>query len=79
MGPSVADQGARTCEAVDPLRPTLVRLTTGRRAEERLVVAPRGGVITTATLRDATGWDALVTDLRQAGMVWSATAYGTPP
>jgi hypothetical protein len=33
------------------------------------VLGPRGGVITTATLRDATGWDALVTELGQAGLV----------
>jgi integrase len=46
----------RTVPIIDPLRPTLVRLTAGRRAEERLVLGPRGGVITTATLRDATGW-----------------------
>ncbi|HET9777673.1 MAG TPA: site-specific integrase [Propionibacteriaceae bacterium] len=59
----------RTVPIIDPLRPTLVRLTTGRRAEERLVLGPRGGVITTATLRDATGWDALVTELGQAGLV----------
>ena len=44
-------------------------LTAGRRPEERLVVGPRGGVITTATLRDATGWDALVTELGQPGLV----------
>jgi hypothetical protein len=34
-------------------------------------------VVTTATLRDPIGWDALVTELGQQG--WSATAYGTPP
>ena len=33
------------------------------------MLGPRGGVITTATLRDATGWDALVTELGQAGLV----------
>ena len=33
------------------------------------MLGPRGSVITTATLRDATGWDALVTDLGQAGLV----------
>jgi integrase len=54
---------------IDPLRPTLERLTSGRRAEERLLVGPRGGVITTATLRDATNWDTLVTQLGQAGLV----------
>ena len=30
---------------------------------------PHGGVITTATLQDATGWDALVTELGQPGLV----------
>ena len=67
---------------IDPLRPTLVRLTASRRAEERLVLGPRGGVITTATLRDATGWDALVTELGQPGLVRPGLvrpAYGTPP
>jgi integrase len=59
----------RTVPIIDPLRPTLVRLTAGRRREERLVLGPRGGVITTATLRDATGWDALVTELGQPGLV----------
>ncbi|HYO19189.1 MAG TPA: site-specific integrase, partial [Dermatophilaceae bacterium] len=54
---------------IDPLRPTLVRLTAGRHGDERLVVGPRGGVITTATLRDATNWDALVTELGQPGLV----------
>jgi hypothetical protein len=44
-------------------------MTAGRRPEERLVLGPRGGVITTATLRDATGWDALVTELGQPGLV----------
>ncbi len=33
------------------------------------MLGPRGGVITTATLRDATPWDALVTELGQAGLV----------
>ena len=33
------------------------------------MVGPRGGVITTATLRDATGWDALVMELGQPGLV----------
>ena len=33
------------------------------------MLGPRGGVITTATLRDATGSDALVTELGQAGLV----------
>ena len=62
---------------IDPLRPTPRRLTAGRHPEERLVVGPRGGVITTATLRDATGWTRWS---RSSGnRAWSATAYGTPP
>ena len=32
-------------------------------------MGPRGGVITTATLRDATNWDQLVTELGQPGLV----------
>ena len=54
---------------IDPLRPTLERLTAGRRHDERLVLGPRGGVVTTATLRDATGWDTLVRDLGLPGLV----------
>ena len=34
-----------------------------------MVVGPRGGVVTTATLRDATGWDDLVRDLGLPGLV----------
>jgi len=30
----------RTVPIIDPLRPTLVRLTAGRRPEERLVLGP---------------------------------------
>jgi hypothetical protein len=69
--PSALHKGRRrrTIPIIDPLRPTLVRLTAGRRGEERLVLGPRGGVITTATLREATGWDALVTELGQPGLV----------
>ena len=59
----------RTVPIIDPLRPTLLRLTAGRRGDERLVLGPRGGVITTATLRDATSWDALVIELGQPGLV----------
>ena len=36
---------------------------------DRLIVGPRGGVITTATLRDATNWDQLVTDIGMPGLV----------
>jgi integrase len=59
----------RTVPIIEPLREPLVRLTTGRRADDRLLVGPRGGVITTATLRDATNWDQLVADLGQPGLV----------
>jgi integrase len=33
----------RTVPIIDPLRPTLLRLTAGRLADERLLVGPRGG------------------------------------
>jgi integrase len=59
----------RIVPIVDPLRPTLERLTNGRASDERLVRGPRGGVITTATLRDVTGWDKLVTELGLTGLV----------
>lgn len=39
----------RIIPIIAPLRPTLERLTVGRRSDERLIVGPRGGVITTAT------------------------------
>ena len=54
---------------IEPLRATLERLTVGKAMDARLLVGPRGGVITTATLRDATGWDQLVDDLGLAGLV----------
>jgi integrase len=53
----------------EPLRPTLARLTVGRDAEERLIAGPRGGVITIATLRDATKWDDLAAELGLTGLV----------
>ena len=34
-----------------------------------LIVGPKGGVVTTATLRDATNWDQLVNGLDLAGLV----------
>ncbi|WP_236725531.1 tyrosine-type recombinase/integrase [Mycobacterium avium] len=55
--------------------------------DARLFVGPRGGRITTATLRDATSWDAVVTQLgyekltrhglRHTGLTWMADA-GVP-
>jgi hypothetical protein len=47
----------RLVPIIDPLRATLDRSTVGRVRDARLLVGPRRGVITTATLRDATGWD----------------------
>jgi integrase len=59
----------RPVPIIEPLRATLERLTVGRARDARLLVGPLGGVITTATLRDATGWDELVNDLGLAGLV----------
>jgi integrase len=59
----------RAVPIIEPLRATLERLTAGKRPGDRLIVGPRGGVITTATLRDATKWDQLVTDLGMPGLV----------
>jgi integrase len=59
----------RVVPIIDPLRPTLARLVVGRGADERLVLGPRGGVITTATLRDATRRDQLVAELGLEGLV----------
>ena len=59
----------RVVPIIDPLRPTLERVTYGRGPEDRLIVGPKGGVITTATLRDATNWDQLVIDLGLDGLV----------
>ena len=59
----------RTVPVIEPMRPTLARLTVDGDPEERLVTGPRGGVLTTATLRDATGWNQLVADLGLPGLV----------
>ena len=59
----------RVVPIIEQLRPTLARLVDGRSAGERLLTGPKGGVITTATLRDATGWDELVESL---GPGWCA-------
>jgi integrase len=55
--------------------------------DARLFTGPRGGRITTATLRDATSWDNVVTklgyeqlerhSLRHTGLTWMADA-GVP-
>ena len=62
----------------------LERLTHNREPDERLLTGPRGGVLTTASVRDATKWDQLVTELelpsltrhglRHTGATWLADA-----
>lgn len=59
----------RTLPVIASLRPTLGRLTAGRSPEARLLTGPPGGLITTATLRDATHWDSLVREIGQTGLV----------
>ncbi len=64
--------------------PILERLTEGKEPEERLLVGPKGGALTTATVRDATNWDQIVKDLglpdltrhglRYTGATWMADA-----
>ena len=58
----------RPVPIIEPLRATLDRLTVGKARDARLLVGPRGGATTTATLRDATECDELVDDL-----VWPAS------
>lgn len=82
-----ATKGRRRREVpiIDALQPTLIRLLIkARRPTDRLVTGPRGGVITTATLRDATDWDSLVQQLgmddlvrhslRHTALTWMADA-----
>ena len=64
----------RTVPIIEPLVPTLTRLVAGRQPTDRLLLGPRGGVITTATLRDATRWDELVIELGQPGLVGTGCA-----
>jgi len=88
------DKGTKGKRArVVPLIPEIHELTLRRIAatdgspEARLFTGPRGGRITTATLRDATSWDEVVTklgyehlrrhDLRHTGLTWMADA-GVP-
>jgi len=59
----------RVVPIIEQLRPTLRRLVGGRAAGDRLLTGPKGGVITTATLRDATGWDDLVERLGHGSLV----------
>lgn len=77
----------RRVPIVSMIEPKLRRLTAQRPATAALLRGPRGGVITTASLRNATHWDALVAsmglqglrrhDLRHVGATWSANS-GVP-
>ncbi len=51
---STKGRRSRVVPIIDPLRPTLEHLVDERSPGDRLLLGPRGGVITTATLRDAT-------------------------
>lgn len=73
---------------LDELEPVLMRLSGGgKRPEDPLLRGPRGGVLTTATVRDATNWGQVVIDLglpnltrhglRHTGATWLADA-GVP-
>lgn len=74
----------RRVPILDPLRPILERLAEGKEPEDRLLVGPKGGALTTATVRDATNWDQIVSDLglpdltrhglRHTGATWMADA-----
>jgi len=74
----------RRVSILDPLRPVPERLMKGMEPEERLLVGPKGGALTTATVRDATNWDQIVSDLglpdltrhglRRTGAIWMADA-----
>lgn len=75
---------ARYVPILDALEPVLERLTEGKEAGDPLLRGPRGGVLTTATVRDATHWDDLVNalgpealtrhGLRHTGATWMADA-----
>ncbi|WP_336856032.1 tyrosine-type recombinase/integrase [Sinomonas albida] len=75
---------ARYVPILDALEPVLERLTEGKHADEPLLRGPRGGVLTTAPVRDATHWDDPVKalglealtrhGLRHTGATWMADA-----
>ena len=77
----------RRVPILEPLRPVLERLAEGKEPEAQLLVGPKGGVLTTATVRDATNWDKIVANLglpdltrhglRHTGATWMADA-GVP-
>ena len=77
----------RRVPILEPLRPVLERLTESKEPDDQLLVGPKGGVLTTATVRDATNWDKIVANLglpdltrhglRHTGATWMADA-GVP-
>lgn len=77
----------RRVPILDPLRPVLKRLCAFKQSDAPLLVGPRGGFLTTATVRDATSWDQVVAalglpnltrhGLRHTGATWLADA-GVP-
>ena len=74
----------RRVPILEPLRPVLERLTDGKEPEDSLLVGPKGGYLTTATVRDATNRDGIVAKLglpdltrhglRHTGPTWMADA-----
>lgn len=78
---------ARPVPILKALEPVLKRLTEGRAPEEPLLRGPKGGVLTTASIRRATHWDSLVVELglpnlkrhglRHTGATWLADS-GVP-
>lgn len=80
---------AREVPLIDPMRDLVERRIelSGHDPDARLFTGPKGGRITTATLRDATSWDGVVTELgyeqlkrhglRHTGLTWLADA-GVP-
>lgn len=74
----------RRVPILEPLRPVLERLTESKQPEAQLLVGPKGGYLTTATVRDATDWDSIVAKLglpdltrhglRHTGATWMADA-----
>lgn len=73
---------ARLVPILEALEPVLKRLTDGRAPEGPLLRGPKGGVLTTASIRRATHWDSMVVDLglpnlkrhglRHTGATWMA-------
>ena len=80
---------ARNVPLIEDIRELVMHRieTSGGDPAARLFTGPRGGRITTATLRDATSWDEVVTKLgyeqlkrhglRHTGLTWMADA-GVP-